>query len=83
MWAGRQIAWFLKDYSKILKKKNIPIVLTVHEAYPQIVQEGDIQLFTDAYIYADHIVVLTEDAQSDLRNAGLSLRLMIEKQELL
>jgi len=77
MWAGRQIAWFLKDYSKILKKKNIPIVLTVHEAYPQIVQEGDIQLFTDAYIYADHIVVLTEDAQSDLRNAGLSLPISV------
>jgi len=77
MWAGRQITWFLKDYSKILKKKNIPIVLTVHEAYPQIVQEGDIQLFTDAYIYADHIVVLTEDAQSDLRNAGLSLPISV------
>ena len=59
MWAGRQITWFLKEYSKILNKKNIPIVLTLHEAYPQIVQEGDLQLFTDAYV--DHIVVLTED----------------------
>jgi murein L,D-transpeptidase YcbB/YkuD len=49
-------------HTKILNKKNIPIVLTVHEAYPQIVQEGDLQLFTDAYAYADHIVVLTEDA---------------------
>ncbi len=73
MWAGRQITWFLKEYSKILKKKNIPIVLTVHEAYPQIVQEGDLQLFTDAYVHANHIVVLTENALSDLRNAGITI----------
>ena len=77
MWAGRQITWFLKDYSKILNKKNIPIVLTVHEAYPQIIEEGDLQLFTDAYVYADHIVVLTEDALSDLRNAGISLPISV------
>ena len=73
MWAGRQITWFLKEYSKILNKKNIPIVLTLHEAYPQIVQEGDLQLFTDAYAHADHIVVLTEDALSDLRKAGITI----------
>jgi glycosyltransferase involved in cell wall biosynthesis len=73
MWAGRQITWFLKEYSKILNKKNIPIVLTVHEAYPQIVQKGDLQLFTDAYAYADHIVVLTEDARHDLRNNGITI----------
>jgi glycosyltransferase involved in cell wall biosynthesis len=72
MWAGRQITWFLKEYSKILNKKNIPIVLTLHEAYPQLVQKGDLQLFTDAYAYVDHIVVLTEDALSDLRKAGIT-----------
>jgi glycosyltransferase involved in cell wall biosynthesis len=77
MWAGRQITWFLKNYSKILNRKNIPIVLTVHEAYPQIIEEGDLQLFTDAYVYADHIVVLTEDALSDLRNAGISLPISV------
>jgi len=77
MWAGRQITWFLKEYSKILNKKNIPIVLTVHEAYPQIVQEGDLQLFTDAYTYANHIVVLTEDALHDLRNAGITIPISV------
>ena len=77
MWAGRQITWFLKEYSKILNKKNIPIVLTVHEAYPQIVQEGDLQLFTDAYAYANHIVVLTEDALHDLRNAGITIPISV------
>jgi len=77
MWAGRQITWFLKEYSKILNKKNIPIVLTVHEAYPQIVQEGDLQLFTDAYAYANHIIVLTEDALHDLRNAGITIPISV------
>jgi glycosyltransferase involved in cell wall biosynthesis len=47
-------------------------VLTLHEAYPQLVQKGDLQLFTDAYAYVDHIVVLTEDALSDLRKAGIT-----------
>ena len=73
MWAGRQILWFLKEYSKILNKKNIPIVYTLHDPYPQILRDGDTQLFTDAYTYADHLVVLTEDALSDLRNAGLTI----------
>ncbi len=77
MWAGRQITWFLKEYSKILNKKNIPMVLTVHEAYPQIVQKGDLQLFTDAYAYANHIVVLTEDALHDLRNAGITIPISV------
>ena len=77
MWAGRQITWFLKEYSKILNKKNIPIVLTLHEAYPQIVKEGDLQLFTDAYAYADHIVVLTEDALSDLKKAGINIPISV------
>jgi len=77
MWAGRQITWFLKEYSKILNKKNIPIVLTLHEAYPQIVQEGDIKLFTDAYICADHIVVLTDDELNDLRNAGINIPISV------
>ncbi|UCD13619.1 MAG: glycosyltransferase [Thermoplasmatales archaeon] len=77
MWAGRQITWFLKDYSNMLNKKNISIVLTLHEAYPQILQEGDIKLFTDAYAYADHIVVLTDDALSDLRRAGITIPISI------
>jgi len=77
MWAGRQITWFLKEYSKILNKDNIPIVIALHEAYPQIVQEGDIQLFTDAYSYADHIVVLTDDALHDLRNAGITIPISV------
>ncbi len=77
MWAGRQITWFLKEYSKILNKKNIPIVLTLHEAYPQIVQEGDLKLFTDAYVCADHIVVLTNDELNDLRNAGINIPISV------
>ena len=77
MWAGRQITWFLREYLKILNKKNIPVVLTLHEAYPQIVQEGDLQLFTDAYAYADHIVVLTKDALSDLRKAGITIPISV------
>jgi glycosyltransferase involved in cell wall biosynthesis len=52
-------------------------VLTVHEAYPQIVQEGDLQLFTDAYAYANHIIVLTEDALNDLRNAGITIPISV------
>ena len=31
MWAGRQITWFLKEYSKVLNKKNIPVVYTLHD----------------------------------------------------
>jgi len=77
MWAGRQILWFLKEYSKILNKKSIPIVYTLHDPYPQLPQDGDIQLFTDAYTYADHLVVLTEDALSDLRNAGLTIPISV------
>lgn len=77
MWAGRQITWFLKEYSKILNKRNIPSVLTVHEAYPQIVWEGDLQLFTDAYAYVDHIVVLTEDALRALRNAEITIPISV------
>lgn len=77
MWAGRQILWFLKEYSKILNKKNIPVVYTLHDPYPQIVQEGDIQRFTEAYKYADHLVVLTEDALYDLRNAGITLPISV------
>lgn len=71
MWAGRQIIWFLKEYSKILNKKKIPFVLTLHDTYPQIIQKGDVELFTDAYKYANQIVVLTEDALHDLRSAGI------------
>jgi glycosyltransferase involved in cell wall biosynthesis len=77
MWAGRQITWFLKEYSKTLNKRNIPIVLALHEAYPQIIQEGDLQLFTDAYLYTDHIIVLTEDALHDLRNAGITIPISV------
>lgn len=77
MWAGKQILWFLKEYSKILNKKNIPFVLTLHEPYPHIVQEGDIELFTDAYAYADHIVVLTEDALNDLRKVGITIPISV------
>ena len=77
MWAGRQMIWFLKEYSKILNKKNIPIVHILHDPYPQILQEGDVQLFTDAYTYADHLVVLTEDALSDLRNAGITIPISV------
>jgi len=77
MWAGRQILWFLKEYSKILSKKNIPIVYTLHDPYPQILLEGDIQRFTDAYKYADHLVVLTEDALSDLRKAGIAIPISV------
>ncbi|RLF29850.1 MAG: hypothetical protein DRN05_00700 [Thermoplasmata archaeon] len=71
MWAGRQIVWFLKEYCRILKQKKIPVVLTLHDPYPQIIQKGDIQLFTDAYRYADHLVVMTEDALNDLKRAGI------------
>jgi glycosyltransferase involved in cell wall biosynthesis len=77
MWAGRQILWFLKEYSKILNRKNIPVVLTLHEAYPQIIQKGDVELFSDAYAYADYIVVLTEDAMHDLRKAGISIPISV------
>jgi len=79
MWAGRQILWFLKEYSKILSKKNIPIVYTLHDPYPQMLLEGDVQRFTDAYKYADHLVVLTEDALSDLRNAGITIPISVYK----
>jgi glycosyltransferase involved in cell wall biosynthesis len=77
MWAGRQITWFLREYSKILNKKKIPIVLTLHEAYPQIVTEGDLQLFTNAYTCADHIIILTKDALSDLRRAGITIPISV------
>ena len=77
MWAGRQILWFLKEYSKILNKENIPVVYTLHDPYPQIIQEGDIQRFTDAYKYANHLVVLTEDALSDLRKAGITIPISV------
>jgi len=77
MWAGRQILWFLKEYSRILNKKNIPIVYTLHDPYPQILLEGDVQRFTDAYKYADHLVVLTKDALSDLRNAGITIPISV------
>jgi glycosyltransferase involved in cell wall biosynthesis len=77
MWAGRQILWFLKEYSKILNKKKVPLVLTLHEAYPQIVKEGDLQSFTDAYKYANHIVVLTSDASRDLKKEGITIPISI------
>ena len=72
MWAGRQIVWFLKDYSRMLNERSIPIVVTAHEAFPQIIKEGDIQLFSQVYTYVDHIVVLTEDALYHLRDAGVT-----------
>jgi len=77
MWAGKQILWFLKQYSKILNKKNIPIVFTVHDPFPQIVKDGDIQRFTEAYAYADHLVVLTEDARHDLRRVGITIPISV------
>ncbi len=77
MWAGRQITWFLKEYSKVLNEKNIPVVYTLHDPYPQIIQEGDIQRFTDAYKYANHLVVLTDEASSDLRGAGITIPISI------
>lgn len=77
MWAGRQITWFLKEYSKVLNKKNIPVAYTLHDPYPQIIQEGDIQRFTDAYKYANHLVVLTDEASSDLRGAGITIPISI------
>ena len=77
MWAGRQITWFLKEYSKVLNKKNIPVVYTLHDPYPQIIQEGDIQRFTDAYKYANHLVVLTDEASSDLRGTGITIPISI------
>lgn len=77
MWAGRQILWFLKEYSKILNKKNIPIVLTLHDPYPQILQEDDIQRFTDAYKHANHLVVMTEDEFHNLKNAGINLLISV------
>ncbi len=73
MWAGRQITWFLKEYSKVATHKNIPFVLTLHEAYPQIVQKGDIKLFNNAYINADYIIVLTEDARYELKQNGITI----------
>ena len=77
MWAGRQILWFLKDYSRILSERNILIVVTAHEVFPQIVREGDFQLFSEAYAYVDQVVVLTEDALRDLRNAGVAVPISV------
>lgn len=77
MWAGRQITWFLKEYSKVLTQMNIPLILTLHEAYPQIVQKGDIELFNAAYIYANHIIVLTEDAHNELKRNGINIPISI------
>lgn len=77
MWAGRQITWFLKEYSKILTHKNIPLILTLHEAYPQIIQNGDIQLFNAAYINADYIIVLTDDARNQLKRNGVNISISI------
>jgi glycosyltransferase involved in cell wall biosynthesis len=77
MWAGRQILWFLKEYSRILNKENIPIVLTLHDPYPQILQEDDIQRFNDAYKHANHLIVMTEDELHNLRNAGINLPISV------
>ena len=72
MWAGPQILWFLRDYTKAMKKREVPTILTLHEAFPQLATEEDIRRFKEAYEYADFFVVLTNDSLSDLRNAGIT-----------
>ncbi|HDI02889.1 MAG TPA: glycosyltransferase, partial [Candidatus Aenigmarchaeota archaeon] len=77
MWAGKQILWFLKDYSKAMKENSIPIVLTLHDPYPHIIQKDDVKIFTEAYAYATHIVVLTEDALKELRKNGVKVPITV------
>ncbi len=73
MWAGPQILWFLKGYTKRLKELSIPNVATLHEVYPHIATEEEKREFLDSYTYIDHLVVLTEDAKRDLDESGIGI----------
>jgi glycosyltransferase involved in cell wall biosynthesis len=65
MWGGEQILWFLKEYSKAVRELSIPIVYTLHEVFPHMASDEERKRFLDSYIYANHLVVLTEDARRD------------------
>ena len=73
MWAGPQILWFLKEYTRRVKEFGVPVVYTLHEVVPHIASEKEKKEFLDSYVYASHLVVLTEDAKREVENSGLNI----------
>ena len=73
MWAGPQILWFLRNYTKELNRLSIPTVYTLHEIYPHISTEEEKKIFLDSYKYVDHLVVLTEDAKREIEKTDLDM----------
>ena len=73
MWAGPQILWFLKEYSRRVRELSIPIVYTLHEVVPHIATEREKKEFLSSYIYANHLVVLTQDAKREIENSDLDI----------
>ncbi|HEX17341.1 MAG TPA: glycosyltransferase [Thermoplasmatales archaeon] len=73
MWAGPQILWFLKGYTKRLRELSIPNIATLHEVYPHIAGEEEKRKFLDSYTHIDHLVVLTEDAKRELEESGIRI----------
>ena len=73
MWAGPQLLWFLKEYTKRMREFNFPVVYTLHEVVPHIATSEEEKEFLSSYVYASHLVVLTEDAKKELEYSGLGL----------
>ena len=68
LWAGKQILWFVRDYSNFLKKNNIPIIMTIHDVHPHISRNiKEQKKFIDVWKNGDMIVVLNKDELAKLK----------------
>ncbi|MFC2016509.1 glycosyltransferase [Chloroflexota bacterium] len=68
LWGGKQILWFVNDYSDFLKKQKIPIIMTLHDVYPtesKSIKEQ--KMYVDAWKKADMLVVLTKKQLGELK----------------
>ena len=72
LWAGKQILWFVNDYSKYLKQNKIPIFMTIHDVYPQASKDiSEQKEFIDIWENGDMIVVLNKDEQAKLNKLNI------------